>query len=103
LNPGEQIELNKTSGTIIKSSVDVSLYTAWKDGRFAFRDQRLEDIFKTLARWYDIEVVYQTEGIKEKRFTGDLKRYDDFNKILDIMGSSDMIKFDFRDNRIIVK
>ncbi len=103
MNPGEQFELDKTSGAVTKRSVDVSLYTAWKDGRFAFRDQRLEDIFKTLARWYDVEVVYQTEGIKDKRFTGDLKRYDDFNKILEIMGSSDLIKFEFRDNKIIIK
>jgi ferric-dicitrate binding protein FerR (iron transport regulator) len=83
--------------------VDVSIYTSWKDGRFAFRNQRVEDIFKTLTRWYDVEIVYQTESIKEKRFTGDLKRYDEFNKILEIMGSSDLIKFDFRDNKVIIK
>jgi ferric-dicitrate binding protein FerR (iron transport regulator) len=103
LSPGEQFELDKTSGAVTKREVDVSIYTSWKDGRFAFRNQRVEDIFKTLTRWYDVEIVYQTESIKEKRFTGDLKRYDEFNKILEIMGSSDLIKFDFRDNKVIIK
>ncbi|MCK9304988.1 MAG: FecR domain-containing protein [Bacteroidales bacterium] len=103
LAPGEQFELDKATGTVTKRSVDVSLYTAWKDGRFAFRNQRLEDIFNTLSRWYNVQVVYQSEDIKEKRFTGDLKRYDDFSKILEIMGSSDLIKFDFRDDKVFVK
>ena len=59
--------------------------------------------FKTLSRWYDVEVVYETDAIKEKKFTGDLKRYDDFNKILEIMESSELIKFDIRDNKVIIK
>ncbi|OFY41778.1 MAG: hypothetical protein A2X18_10685 [Bacteroidetes bacterium GWF2_40_14] len=103
LNPGEQFELDKTSGEVTKRDVDVSIYTSWKEGRFAFRNLRVEDIFKTLSRWYDVEVVYETDAIKEKKFTGDLKRYDDFNKILEIMESSELIKFDIRDNKVIIK
>ncbi|MFA5849553.1 MAG: FecR domain-containing protein [Bacteroidales bacterium] len=103
LSPGEQFELDKTSGKVSKRDVDVSIFTSWKDGRFAFRNQRLEDIFNTLSRWYDVEVVYQTDNIKEKRFTGDLERYYDFNKILDIMGSSELIKFEINNKMIVIK
>ncbi len=103
LHPGEQLNLDKTKGVITKQDVDVSTYTSWKDGRFAFRNQRVEDIFKTLSRWYNIEVAYESDAIKEKRFTGDLKRYDDFNKILEIMECSELIKFNIRNNKIIIK
>lgn len=62
LVPGEQGVLEKNSAKLMKQEVNTYLYTAWKDGRFAFRDARLEDLFNILARWYDLSVFYQFPG-----------------------------------------
>ncbi len=103
LNPGQQFELDKRNDVVTRRDVKASLYMSWKDGRFAFQNQRMEDILKTLSRWYDVEIVYEFEKIKDRRFTGDLKRYDDFNKLLKIMEESKLVKFEIEDKKIILK
>ena len=75
LVPGEQGVLEKRSANLTKQEVNTYLYTAWKDGRFAFRDARLEDLFNILARWYDLSIFYQSPEAKDIRFTGDPVSY----------------------------
>ena len=57
LKPGEQAEVNALSGEMVKREVEVKSFTSWKDGRFVFEQQPLEDIMRTLERWYDIRVM----------------------------------------------
>lgn len=56
LVPGEQGALRNSH--IAKSNVDVSQYTAWKDGFFDFNRLPTPAAIAQLARWYDLDVVY---------------------------------------------
>ena len=56
LKPGEQAEVNALSGKMVKREVEVKSFTSWKDGRFVFEQQPLEDIMRTLERWYDMVI-----------------------------------------------
>ncbi len=103
LEPGEQGVMHAIQGYILKQKVDVSYYTVWKDGRFAFRKERLEDIMARLSKWYDIEVEFRGKGLKNKTFTGNLKRYDNLNQILEIMEENKLISFKVRKNRLILE
>ena len=58
LEPGKQAILDKL-GQIETREVDTYLYTAWKEGVFAFKKQRLEEIMKVVARWYDVNVFWE--------------------------------------------
>jgi len=82
LHPNQQALLNKKDGQIIIHEVNVDNYVSWKDGYFFFQNQRLEDMMITLSRWYDIEVVFKNENVKNMRFGGKLKKFDDLNKFL---------------------
>jgi ferric-dicitrate binding protein FerR (iron transport regulator) len=62
--------------------VDVTPHVACKDNNFVFDKERLEDIMETLSLWYDMEVIYENELVKETRLTGDLERYEDVRKLL---------------------
>lgn len=93
LCPGEQGSLNTTDGTLTKQKVDTYLYSAWKDGRIVFRDIRLEDLFNTLARWYDLQIFYLNPEVKDIRFTGDIDKTDRFEDILSIMEQNKRVKF----------
>jgi ferric-dicitrate binding protein FerR (iron transport regulator) len=62
--------------------VDVTPHVAWKDNNFVFDKERLENIMETLSLWYDMEVIYENELVKETRLTGDLERYEDVWKLL---------------------
>jgi ferric-dicitrate binding protein FerR (iron transport regulator) len=48
--------------------------SAWRDGKFVIRDQRLEDIFKELSRWYGIEFRFENDQLRDYRFTGNIKK-----------------------------
>lgn len=93
LSPGEQGILDIADGTLSKQRVDTYLYSAWKDGRIVFRDIRLEDLFNTLARWYDLQVFYLNPEVKDIRFTGDIDKTDRFENILSIMEQNERVKF----------
>jgi ferric-dicitrate binding protein FerR (iron transport regulator) len=62
--------------------VDVTPHVAWKDNNFVFDKERLEDIMETLSLWYDMEVIYENDLVKETRLTGDLERYEEVQKLL---------------------
>ena len=103
LVPGEQGVLEKRSANLTKQEVNTYLYTAWKDGRFAFRDARLEDLFNILARWYDLSVFYQSPEAKDIRFTGDLNKTDDFKSILKIIEQNERVTFTVNQRTVFIQ
>ena len=103
LVPGDQGVLEKNSAKLMKQEVNTYLYTAWKDGRFAFRDARLEDLFNILARWYDLSVFYQSPEAKDIRFTGDLNKTDDFKSILKIIEQNERVIFTVNQRTVFIQ
>lgn len=102
LLPEEQGLVDLVNGNMSKKRVDIHLYTAWKDGRFVFQEQKLEDMMNTLARWYDIEIFFESELLKQVTFTGNLKRYDSFNKIIELLEMTQMAHFKVDGNTIFI-
>lgn len=102
LKPGEQAVLDK-SGRVENRKVDTYLYTAWKDGVFAFKKQRLEEIMKVVARWYDVNVFWENASQKEVTFTGKMKRYDDFSKVVEILEMTGNTEFVVKENNIFIR
>ena len=103
LSPGEQIRYNPATGHLEKVKVNPLLYVSWKDGLFIFERQRLEDLFTILSRWYDVEIFFERQELKERLFTGDLKKYSDINVCLQMLELTNEIKFEIRGNTILVK
>ena len=89
LKPGEQSVLNE-KGQLQKQMVDVYPYIAWKEGRFIFRKQRLEDIMAIVSRWYYVVIRFQDEESNEMNFYGGMMRYEGFEalvKMVETIGS----------------
>lgn len=55
-----------------------------------------------LKRWYEIEVFYAREEVKNCRFTGDLKKYDNFEKIVKMIEEVAGVKININGNSIII-
>jgi ferric-dicitrate binding protein FerR (iron transport regulator) len=84
--------------------VDVTPHVAWKDNNFVFDKERLEDIMETLSLWYDMEVIYENEEMKETLLTGDLERYEDVRKLLYFFEkTSSGLHFDIIGKTVIVR
>lgn len=101
LHPGQQSILNQ-QGKMEVRKVDTRIYTAWKDGIFAFQDERLEEIMKIVARWYDVHIFWTNTSCKDITFTGKMYRYDDFSRILDMLGLASEVDFTIKDRTISI-
>ncbi len=69
LLPGECLKFDPQKNVYILESEYTGKYTAWKDGLLVFKNERVEDIAKKLARWYNVEVEIDNEKVKEFTFT----------------------------------
>jgi hypothetical protein len=103
LAPNEQSSINKLEAQISKRIVDTYSYVAWKDGRFVFQDQNLGDIMKTLSKWYNVEVTFASDELRDFRFTGDLQRYADFGEVLKKIGKTNDVKFIIENNKVTIR
>ncbi|MBV7532179.1 FecR family protein [Chitinophaga sp. sic0106] len=86
LMPGQQAVL---SGNDIKVNANaaISEATAWKDGNFEYKSRSLTHVMQDVARWYDIEIVY--DGAKPTdTFTGGFSRSITLTELLTILEMS---------------
>ncbi len=101
LTPGFQVQEEKT-GEIKMKKVDVMQYVGWREGKYVFENTALEDIMRTLERWYDIDVVYVDPSVKDYHFTGDLERYESINVFLNFIETGGDVKFKTEGKTIII-
>ena len=101
LAPGEQAVLTD-EGVLSCETVDVTLYTAWKDGNFVFRKQRLEEVLNTLARWYDVNIFFVGTRARELHFSGEIDRYEKIDKVLRMIELTTNISFSINGKTITI-
>jgi transmembrane sensor len=78
LKPGEQAQIavsaqSNQSSPILVQTVDVDKVMAWKNGLFDFNGVGLQEVMRQIARWYDIEVVYE-KGVPDITFGGKITK-----------------------------
>lgn len=102
LKPSEQACIAPDTDEISVRKVDPYLYTSWIQGRIHFKDQRLDDIMKSLARWYDMTVVYKTEKLKNLKFGCNVDRYKDITPFLELLESTGKVTITIKDKTITI-
>ena len=60
IRPG-QVAVANADGTVACTGCDTYPVAQWKDGFFYFSDNRLIDIMRELGRWYNVNVVFESE------------------------------------------
>lgn len=103
LAPGQMAEYTEKTGVIRVKDVDPYKYIAWKDGEFVFERETIEEIMERLGRWYDVEVFYESELLKQKRFTGVISRYRDIEQVLHLIEGPATLHFEVKGNVVTVK
>lgn len=102
IKPNELARFDRKNETLEVKEVDVLPYVTWKEGHFLFKNQSMEKIMDTMARWYDIRVEFQDESIKTLHFTGDIKRHADISVILKALTSSVNVDYELNDRKLIL-
>lgn len=75
---------------------------SWREGKFYFEAMRLEDIMLQLQRWYDIEVFFASENLKNKTFTGVVRRDLVAGEIFSIIEKTTRVKFEENGKCVII-
>lgn len=101
LVPGEQAILE--DGQVLVRQVDTKLYTSWIADYFAFESESLERVLRKLSRWYRVDFQCDNQQLKEKLFTGNIPKYEDVKKVLEIIEMTTNITFKIEGSTIIVK
>lgn len=102
IKPGDQSQIEEKGDQGIKIlQVDVQYEIAWKEGFIMFQNQSLESIMREVARWYNVEVVYKGE-IPNASFGGKISKFEDVQKVLEILSDASNVKFKTEGRRIIV-
>lgn len=70
LKPGEQVVFNRSSQKLNVNNVDTYLLTAWKNGKYVFKDAELKDIIAELERLYDVKFHIQNDSLLNMHFRG---------------------------------
>ena len=103
LSPGQQaLEMSGNHGIEVLD-VDVVPYVAWHAGKFHFVRTPLKDIMEELARWYDVEVVFENPTVREECFTIEMQRFDDFNKVLRLIERTGMVTISVEAHTVTIK
>ncbi|SEW19601.1 FecR family protein [Chitinophaga arvensicola] len=74
LSPGEQVSLAPGTPLKIARDINIEQVTAWVNGGFNFENMSLREVMRQLARWYDLEIIYE-KNVPDIAFGGEISRH----------------------------
>jgi hypothetical protein len=101
LKPGQQAIVNAQKIEDVQE-VETSYAVAWKEGYFMFNREPIKAVMAKVARWYDVDVVYEGP-VTETRFWGTVSRFSQVNDVLKMLEATNRVHFTIEGRRIIVK
>jgi ferric-dicitrate binding protein FerR (iron transport regulator) len=99
LNPGQQAKL---TGTLDVSEVNTAEAIAWKNGYFNFDDEKLENIMRSVSRWYNVDVVFEDQSLKKETFGAVTTRFANITTLLKMMEQTGDARFNIQGTTITV-
>jgi transmembrane sensor len=99
LKPGQQARVSDNNINV-RSDVNVDQVMAWKNGYFSFDKASATEVMQEIARWYNIEVVYDGE-VPDEQFGGELRRSSKLSSVLKILEKSG-VNFRIEGNKVRV-
>ncbi|MBR5350233.1 MAG: FecR domain-containing protein [Prevotella sp.] len=102
LTPGKQALFNKDDASASVRKVDTEVVTSWRSGVFVFEDQNLEQIMRTLSRWYDFEYEFADNKVASTVFMGSIPRYGSFAEVVEIFKKMGGIQLHQRGRRVVI-
>lgn len=100
LKPGQQA-ISMTKGIELVSG-DAEDAIAWKNGYFMFDNEDLASVMTKLCRWYNVEVNYEDETVKNVKYYGTISRFEKISKVLTKLETTGNLKFEVKGKTVNV-
>lgn len=101
LEPDQQAVYDLSTEGIIIQKIDAQQVTQWITGKYAFTNQTLDEIMKTLSRWYDFNYKFDNQSLKNIRFEGGLNKYESIVPILEIINKTGKVSISVKGKEIL--
>ena len=101
LKPGEQANLT-TNNRIRVTDADLAEVTAWKNGDFLFKTEDFKTIMRKVARWYNVDIVFDASAPTNLSLGGVVSRNKNISAVLKIMEATGDVHFKIEGRRITV-
>lgn len=98
--PGQKVEFNGNDMRVTRANIEKEI--AWQQGYFYFEHDQIQDIMEQLARWYDIQVIYQGP-ITKKTFGGSISRSVSLAEALELIKRGAGVEFAIDKKTVTVK
>lgn len=100
LTPGQQAVLDASELKV--ASIDVENEIDWKNGDFVMQNAKLEDVLRKVARWYDVEIVYEHERPFDLNLSGIVSRSKNISSVLNLIEATGKVHFKIEGRTITV-
>jgi transmembrane sensor len=87
--PGEQALLGENGRIEINKHADMEQVLAWKNGIFNFYHADLEMSLRQIARWYDVDIVFEGP-IPKRKFNGEMQRTLNLSQVIKLLEKSEV-------------
>ncbi|MGC4232978.1 MAG: DUF4974 domain-containing protein [Niabella sp.] len=99
LKPGQQ-GVARHSALSLQPSADIDQIMAWKNGLFSFNGSSLREVMQQIARWYDLDVVYEG-SVSEKRFGGKIFKDANLSEVMNILEGGG-VRYEIKNQKTII-
>ena len=100
LKPGQQAQMDAKGNLRLIRDADTEQAIAWKNGYFQFDGASLPALLRQIARWYNLEVVYEG-NIPDREFGGKISRDVNLSSVLKALQVSG-VNFKVSGNKLVV-
>lgn len=102
ITPNEQIVFNEEHNNVVKTPVKAESYIKWTNEDIYFDDVSIKDVAKQLQERFGVSIVFSNEQIKTCKFSATFLKSQSLPQILNIIAEFNQIKYQFRDNKVVV-
>lgn len=101
LKPSQEFSLRSDGASTQQVDVDVAI--DWKNGDFIFAEEDIRSVMRKVARWYDVEVIYEDEaGAPREHISGQISRNRNLSEVLRMLELSGNMRFRIQNSGIHV-
>ena len=102
LKPNELAITNVESGKSEIRTIDILPYVAWKNKDIVFVNECLGSIMENVSRWYDVQVFFQNEELKDLRFDCNMQRYASIEDLFFFMEKTSNAQFTINGRTVVI-
>ncbi len=103
LTPGFQLLFNTKNNKYNIVKTNVKQHSSWRQGRYVFEDMQLNDVIKSVERWYECKVIFIDKDLKTMKISGVLKRNKTLEHFLKVLNTANPISFKIENDTIYIK